>query len=204
MSIPQPTVFVVDDDTSFLRSLARLLRASGFDVATYPSATAFLAQLPENASGCVIVDLQMPGMSGIDLQDALQNTPNPLPLIFLSGQGDIPVSVRAMRHGAEDFLTKHAPQEALLDAVRRALVRHAREREQRERQQAVRARFEALTEREHEVLHLVLRGQLNKQIANHLGIHERTVKLHRTAITTKVGVPSVAELTRLAQEAGIL
>jgi FixJ family two-component response regulator len=203
MSIQEPTVFVVDDDTSFLRSLARLLRASGFVVVTYPSAAAFLAQLPEDAAGCVIVDLQMPGMSGIDLQDALLKTTNPLPLIFLSGHGDIPDSVRAMRHGAEDFLTKDVPKEALLDAVRRALVRHTREREQRARQQEVRARFDALTEREHEVLQHVLRGQLNKQIADDLGIHERTVKLHRTAITTKVGVQSVAELTRLAQEAGI-
>jgi FixJ family two-component response regulator len=203
MSIQEPTVFVVDDDTSFLRSLARLLRASGFVVVTYPSAAAFLTQLPEDAAGCVIVDLQMPGMSGIDLQDALLKTTNPLPLIFLSGHGDIPDSVRAMRHGAEDFLTKDVPKEALLDAVRRALVRHTREREQRARQQEVRARFDALTEREHEVLQHVLRGQLNKQIADDLGIHERTVKLHRTAITTKVGVQSVAELTRLAQEAGI-
>jgi FixJ family two-component response regulator len=198
----QPTVFVVDDDPSFLTSVARLFRASGFNAQTFPSALAFLSQLPGNAPGCVVVDLQMPGMSGAELQDALRQSSNPLPLIFLTGQGEIPDSVRAMRHGAEDFLTKRAPKEALLDAVRRALARNACEREERARLGGLRARFDALTDREREVLQHVLRGQLNKQIAGDLGIHERTVKLHRTAIMTKVGVQSVAELTRLAQEAG--
>jgi FixJ family two-component response regulator len=203
MSAAKPTVFVVDDDASFLTSVARLLRASGFDVMTFPSAAAFFSQLPNDAAGCVVADLQMPGMTGMELQDALMKTANPLPLVFLSGQGEIPDSVQAMRQGAEDFLTKRAPKEALLDAVRRALARDVREREQRTRLREVRARFGSLTEREREVLQHVLRGRLNKQIAGDLGIHERTVKLHRTAITTKVGVQSVAELTRLAQEAGL-
>jgi FixJ family two-component response regulator len=198
----QPTVFVVDDDPSFLTSVARLFRASGFNTQAFPSAPAFLSQLPGNAPGCVVVDLQMPGMSGAELQEALMKSSNPLPLIFLTGRGDIPDSVRAMRQGAEDFLTKRAPKEALLEAVRRALARNAREREERARLGGLRARFNALTDREREVLQHVLRGQLNKQIAGDLGIHERTVKLHRTAIMTKVGVQSVAELTRLAQEAG--
>lgn len=204
MSAGQPTVHVVDDDASFLRSVARLLKAAGFAVLTHPSAAVFLSRLPHDSAGCVIADLQMPGMSGIELQDALAKTANPLPLIFLTGQGEIPDSVRAMRHGAEDFLTKLAPGEAILDAVRRALARDVREREERTRRREVQARFDSLTERELEVLRHVLHGRLNKQIAGDLGIHERTVKLHRTAITTKVGVQSVAELTRLAQQAGLL
>jgi FixJ family two-component response regulator len=203
MPSPLATVFVVDDDASFLTSVARLLRASRIAVKTFPSAAEFLAQLPADAAGCVVVDLQMPRMSGLDLQASLATSGNPLPIVFLTGQGDIPSSVRAMRQGAEDFLTKRAPKEELLDAVKRALARDARERAERARVQGLRARFEALTGREHEVLQHVLRGQLNKQIAADLGIHERTVKLHRTAITTKLGVPSVAELTRLAQAAGL-
>ena len=139
----------------------------------------------------------MPGLSGLDLQAALAGSDNPLPVLFLTGHGDIPTSVQAMRLGAEDFLTKGAPRQALLDAVNRALARDAHERAERERLEEARARFATLTEREREVLEHVLRGQLNKQIAADLGIHERTVKLHRTAITNKVGVQSVAELTQL-------
>ena len=149
----------------------------------------------------MVADLQMPGLSGLDLQAALAASDNPLPVLFLTGHGDIPTSVHAMRLGAEDFLTKSAPREALLAAVDRALARDARERAERERVEAARARFATLTAREREVLEHVLRGQLNKQIAADLGIHERTVKLHRTAITNKVGVQSVAELTQLWMEA---
>lgn len=197
---PPPTVFVVDDDASFLAAVSRLLRAAGYSVKTFSSASEFLQSLPAAGPGCVVADLQMPGLSGLDLQAALAGTTNPLPVLFLTGHGDIPTSVRAMRLGAEDFLTKRAPKEALLDAVARALARDARERAERTRVQVSRARFEALTGREREVLQHVLRGQLNKQIAADLGIHERTVKLHRTALTTKLGVQSVAELTRLWME----
>ena len=200
---PPATVFVVDDDASFLAAVSRLLRATGHPVKTFSSASEFLQSLPAAGPGCVVADLQMPGLSGLDLQAALARTNNPLPVLILTGHGDIPTSVRAMRQGAEDFLTKRAPKEALLDAVKRALARDAHERAKRTRVQGLRARFDALTEREREVLQHVLRGQLNKQIAADLGIHERTVKLHRTAITTKLGVPSVAELTRLAQESGL-
>ena len=203
MSAPTPTVFVVDDDASFLAAVSRLLRATGHSVRTFPSAAEFLKDLPADGPGCVVADLQMPGLSGLDLQAALARSKNPLPVLFLSGHGDIPASVRAMRQGAEDFLTKRAPKEELIEAVKRALARDARERAERARIQGLRARFDPPTEREREVLQHVIRGQLNKQIAADLGIHERTVKLHRTAITTKLGVPSVAELTRLAQEAGL-
>ena len=200
---PPATVFIVDDDASFLAAVSRLLRATGHPVKTFSSASEFLQNLPAAGAGCVVADLQMPGMSGLDLQAALAKTNNPLPVLFLTGHGDIPASVRAMRQGAEDFLTKRAPKEALLDAVNHALARDARERAERARQETVRARFAALSPREIEVLKHVVQGKLNKQIAADLGIHERTVKLHRTAITTKLGVPSVAELTRLAQEAGL-
>jgi FixJ family two-component response regulator len=203
MNTISPTVHIVDDDASFRTAVSRLLRGSGFVVKTFPSAREFLAQRDADAAGCVVADLQMPGMNGLDLQAALARTHNPLPILFLTGQGDIPTSVRAMRDGAEDFLEKTAPKEKLLSAVKRALDRDTRERATRVRQRELRALFDALSEREREVLGHVVQGRLNKQIADDLGIHERTVKLHRTAITTKLGVPSVAELTRLTQEAGI-
>jgi FixJ family two-component response regulator len=197
-------VHIVDDDASFLTATSRLLRASGFAVKTFASADDFLTQRDGDAAGCVVADLQMPGMNGLELQEALARTRNPLPVLFLTGNGDIPSSVRAMRGGAEDFLTKTAPKAELLDAIRRAVTRDAREREERLRRREVCERFEALTEREREVLSHVVRGRLNKQIADDLGINERTVKLHRTSITTKLHAPSVAEITRLAHEAGLL
>jgi FixJ family two-component response regulator len=203
MSATEPIVQIVDDDPSFLAAASRLLRASGFAVKTFSSASNFLAHRDTDSPGCVVADLQMPGINGLDLQSALTRSRNPLPILFLTGHGDIPSSVRAMRGGAVDFLEKRAPKEKLLDAVRRALARDARERKDRARQRELRARFDTLSERELEVLSHVVQGRLNKQIAGDLGIHERTVKLHRTAITTKLGVSSVAELTRLTLEAGI-
>jgi FixJ family two-component response regulator len=203
MSAIAPTVQIVDDDPSFLVAASRLLRASGFAVKTFSSASDFLAQRDTDAPGCVVADLRMPKINGLDLQSALAQTDNPPPLLFLTGHGDIPSSVRAMRGGAVDFLEKRAPKEKLLDAVRRALARDSHERKERTRQRHLRSRFDALSKRELEVLAHVVQGRLNKQIAADLGIHERTVKLHRTAITTKLGVQSVAELTRLTDEAGI-
>jgi FixJ family two-component response regulator len=197
-----PVVHIVDDDPSFLTATSRLLKACGFEVLTFPSAGDFLRHHHPARAGCVVADLQMPGLSGLDLQAALAATSNPLPVLFLTGQGDIASTVQAMRGGAEDFLEKRAAKEHLLDAVRRALARDAREREGRARHDALRARLEALTQREREVLGHVVRGRLNKQIAADLGIHERTVKLHRTAITTKLCVRSMAELTLLVQQAG--
>lgn len=203
MSETAPIIHVVDDDVSFLTAISRLLRAKGLSVKTYSSAHEFLTQRDADAPGCVLADLRMPQMNGLDLQSALAQTPNPLPIVFLTGHGDISSTVRAMRGGAEDFLEKRAPKEMLLDAVTRALGRDSRERDARQRQRELRALFGKLTERELEVLSHVVRGRLNKQIAGDLNIHERTVKLHRTAITTKLKVQSVAELTRLTQEAGI-
>lgn len=202
MNADQPIVHVVDDDASFLTATARLLKASGFEVRTFCSAADFLQYYAVDAAGCVVADLRMPGLNGLGLQAALAATSNPLPVLFLTGQGDIASTVQAMRGGAEDFLEKRAPQEDLLDAVRRALARNARERAGRTRQGELRVRLDVLTLREREVLGHVVRGRLNKQIAADLGIHERTVKLHRSAITTKLGVRSVAELTLLVQQAG--
>lgn len=201
MNAPIPIVRIVDDDVSYLTAVARMLRASGFTVKTFASAAEFLARPELDVPGCVIVDLQMPELSGLDLQEALAREGQSLPVIFLSGHGDIATTVRAMRRGAEDFLTKRAPKEDLFDAIKRALDRDTCERASRARLKALRERFTALTPREREVLHHVVQGKLNKQIAYDLGIHERTVKLHRTSITTKLGVSSTAELTKLWMEA---
>jgi len=197
------TVFIVDDDQSFLRSVCRLLRAVGCTVETFASGQEFLARLTPELSGCVVCDLQMPELDGIELQAALNQTDNPLPIVFLTGQGDIPTTVRAMQSGAEDFLTKLAPKEKLLAAVQRALERNVRERRQRARQQELRVQFNELSERELEVLGHVVQGKMNKQIADDLNINLRTVKLHRTNITRKLKIQSVAELTRLTDEAGL-
>ncbi|HTY63775.1 MAG TPA: response regulator [Acidobacteriota bacterium] len=201
MNEPTPIIRIVDDDASFLKAIARTLRASGFAVKTFASAAEFLAQPELDIPGCVLVDLHMPGLNGLDLQEALAKDGHRLPVIFLTGHGDIPSTVQAMRRGAEDFLTKRAPKENLLDAVKRALDRNARERAGRAYLESLRARFAALTARELEVLQHVVQGQLNKQIAFDLGIHERTVKLHRTSFTTKLRVGSTAELTKLWMEA---
>ena len=201
MTEPEPVLYVVDDDASFLKAVARLLRAAGHRVRTFSKAEELLAQLAD-APGCVIADLQMPGVGGLELQGTMTRVGHALPVIFLSGQGDIPTTVRAMRQGAEDFLTKTTPKGELLAAVKRSLERDARQRAERDRVRALHTRLELLTPREREVLSHVVRGRLNKQIAGDLNIHERTVKLHRTAITTKLDLHSVAELTRFVQDAG--
>jgi FixJ family two-component response regulator len=197
-----PVVYLIDDDVSYLRAAARLLRVSGFQVAIHNSAAEFLASLKPELAGCVVTDLQMPGMDGMALQAALRDAGSLLTIVFVTGHGDIPTSVRAMRQGAEDFLTKNAPKADLLAAVNRALDRNAQRRAEHARVQALREPFAQLTEREREVLQHVLHGKMNKEIAADLSIHERTVKLHRTAITTKLRVHSVAELTHLAEAAG--
>lgn len=201
MSETLPEVHVVDDDASFLVAVARLLRAAGYSVRTFASTAEFLCELGD-AAGCVIADLRMPGMDGLDLQQALLRGRNVLPVIFLTGEGDIPSAVRAMRQGAEDFLTKSAPQADLFGAVERAIARDARQRAEGARWRELHALLDTLSPRERDVLQQVVRGRLNKQIAADLGINERTVKLHRTAITTKLHVRSVAELTQLVQAAG--
>jgi FixJ family two-component response regulator len=199
----ESTVHVVDDDESFLTAMSRLLRASGFLARTYSSAREFLAEPRADEPGCVLVDLHMPDLGGLDLQAQLAHAPYPLPVLFLTGHADTASTVRAMRGGAEDFLEKTAAKELVLDAVRRALARSGQEREQRSHREELRARFAAISAREREVLYQVLRGRLNKQIAGDLGIHERTVKVHRKSIMTKLSVRSVAALAQLSQEAGL-
>jgi len=198
-----PVVHIVDDDVSFLTAISRLLSANDFLVKTFSSGPAFLSHLQAAAPGCVISDLQMPGMSGLELQEALLRTGRVMPVIILTSKGDIPNSVHAMRNGAEDFLEKHASKEALFAAVHRALARAEKEIAAKERQRGQRERFDVLSVREMEVLGHIILGKLNKQVAAELDISERTVKFHRAAIVSKLKAPSVAELTLLAQEAGL-
>ena len=199
----RPVVHVVDDDASFLRSVTRLLRASGYEVAPFSSVEEFLQHRDPEAAGCVVTDLQMPRRSGLDLQDALAGSGKTLPVVFLTAKGDIPTTVRAMRAGAEDFLTKRAPKARLFAAIDRALQRQQREAVERQHAAASRRNLETLTERELQVLAGILRGLLNKQIADELGIAERTVKHHRTTLTQKLGVQSAAELALLVRDAGV-
>jgi len=196
-------VHLVDDDESHLRALARLLTAQGLPVRAYASGATMLQSLAADARGCVVADLDMPGMDGLDLQRALRDSGIRMPVVFLTGHGDIPSTVSAMREGAIDFLEKHAPSEKLIDAIHRALERDrldsARQAEADSRVQ----RFSRLTRRELEVLREVVKGLMNKQIAAALGVSERTIKMHRTAISQKVGVHSVAQLVTLAREAAL-
>ncbi len=203
MTTLPPVLHLVDDDPLFLAAIARLLKASGFAVKTFDSAATLLAGISPETEGCVIADLNMPGIGGLELQEALLQSGVKLPVIFLTGAGSIPSSVRAMRRGAEDFLEKCAPIGELIDAVRRALERDRRERSENEQRRQQRERFAELTPRERQVLEHVVRGRLNKQIADDLAIHERTVKLHRSAITSKLKVRTSAELARLVQVAGL-
>lgn len=204
MSDAAPVVFLVDDEEFSLKATARLLKAAGFSVRTFTSAAGLLGEVGPETSGCVVTDLQMPGLNGLELQQALAAAGCLLPVIFLSGHGDVPSSVRAMRIGAEDFIQKTAPAEDLLEATRRALERNALEVAAAAAHRRLGARLAALTPRELEVLLQVVRGRLNKQIAGDLGIHERTVKLHRTAVTTKLGLHSVAEMTSFCHSVGLL
>lgn len=197
------TVFIVDDDPSFLRGIERLLRSCGYATRCYESALDFAADHSPDAVGCVLADLRMPEMDGIALQRHLAKSSNPLPIVFLTGAGDIPTSVEAMRGGAEDFLVKTAAKEAIIDAVERALARDEEERRERRRRRALKQDVEKLTPREREVLRYVLRGLRNKQIAHEMAIDERSVKRHRTNLMAKVGVSSVAELVQFAVQAGL-
>lgn len=197
-----PVVHLVDDDESYLRASARMLTAQGFRVAAFSSASELLAAVSTDTRGCVVADLGMPDIDGLELQALLARVGVRLPLVFLSGQGDIPSTVRAIQRGATDFLEKRAPRDQLIAAVRRALARDAVEHEERERLAELKRRFNGLSRRELEVLREVLHGQMNKQIAASLGISERTVKLHRTSIKAKIGVNSAARLATLARDAG--
>lgn len=200
---PPPTVFVVDDYAPGRRSISRLLRTAGFAVAAFASAQEFLTQYDPQMLGCLVLDLAMPAVSGLELQSILAEKGSLLPIIFLTAHGDIPKSVQAMKHGASDFLTKPVNDEDLLGAVRVAIEKNrGLWREQAELSE-IRARLSTLTPREREVLEYVVAGKLNKQIAANLGTVEQTVKVHRAHVMEKMKVQSLAELVRLTQRCGI-
>ena len=198
-----PTVFVVDDYAPVRSSISRLLRAAGFAVAGFASAGDFLAQYDPGVCGCLVLDLAMPAVNGLELQRILEKTGSLLPIIFLTGHGDIPKSVQAMKHGASDFLTKPVNDEDLLAAVRVAIEKDRALRQEQAELSEIRARLATLTPREREVLEYVVAGKLNKQIAGDLGTVEQTVKAHRAQVMEKMRVRSVAELVRLTQRCGI-
>ncbi len=193
-----PTVYLVDDDPSVRRALSRLLRSAGYHAEQFGSAEEFLLRRGNfpDAPGCAIIDLKLPGLDGLELQETIGKQVEPLPVIFLTGHGDIPTSVRAMKRDAVDFLTKPVCAEDLLSAVQRALIGDAEAREVRRQKQELSARYEKLTPREREVLALIVRGFLNKQVAFELGTSERTIKAHRAQIMVKMQVDSLAELVR--------
>jgi FixJ family two-component response regulator len=194
-----PIIHVVDDDESFRTALVRLLRAANYEVRTYANAGDFLLRPPEAAPGCILLDVRMPGPSGLTLQEALLAQPEPLPVIFLSGHGDVPTAVRAMKSGAVDFLTKPVERKALLEAIERALARDAQARAARQRLRAWRNRYNGLTAREVEIFERVVSGKMNKEIADELGAAERTIKAHRANVMEKMEAGSVAELVQIAE-----
>jgi FixJ family two-component response regulator len=197
------TVFLVDDDPSILRALTRLLRASGHPVSAFRSPRDFLAHHDAAVPGCVVLDLAMPGLNGLELQGALAAAGCQRPIVFLSGHGDVPSSVRAMKAGAVDFLTKPVSEENLLAAIQRAIERDCLMRRARAELQAIGERLNRLTPREREVLQHVVTGQLNKQIAADLGTVEKTVKVHRSRVMEKMGVRSLADLVRITERIGL-
>jgi FixJ family two-component response regulator len=203
MTDGKPTVFLVDDDPGVLKGMSRLLRARGYDVRSYASPQAFLAGHDSAVPGCAVLDVAMPGLDGLALQQALTDSGAHRPVIFLTGKGDIPTSVRAMKAGAIDFLTKPVSSDVLLEAIARAEKTDAEARRHRAELAAIEAKLATLTPREREVLTHVVAGRLNKQIAGDLGTVEKTIKVHRSRMMEKLGVRTVADLVRLAEKAGV-
>jgi FixJ family two-component response regulator len=196
-------VYVVDDDESVRRSLARLIRSVGLSVETFPSGQAFLEHKLPDRPACLILDLKLPGPSGLDLQTALGETQPTIPIIFITGHGNIPASVRAMKGGALDFLQKPFSSQDLLESVRRGLAGSRQARAEAAERAAIQRRLDTLTGREREVLSLVVRGNLNKQIAAELGAAEKTIKVHRGRMMKKMAAGSVADLVRMTQTLGL-
>ncbi len=195
-----PIVFVIDDDESMRRALERLLRSDGLPVETFGAASEFIGRPLPDRPACVVLDLRMPGLSGLEVQESLARAGREIPIIFISGYADVPSSVRALKAGAFDFLQKPFSDQQLLDVIHEALERDRTGRRQRAERDAARERFATLTPRERDVLRLVLRGLLNKQIAAELGISEKTVKFHRGRVMDKTQAGSVAELVRQAEK----
>ena len=196
-------VFLVDDDVGVLKALSRLLRAKGYEIRSYASPQEFLAQHDATVPGCAVLDVAMPGLDGLALQQSLTAGDSHRPVIFLTGKGDIPTSVRAMKAGAVDFLTKPVNDEDLLGAIAQAEEQDMRSRQSRAELASIQAKVTTLTPREREVLTHVVAGRLNKQIAGDLGTVVKTIKVHRSRMMEKLGVRTVADLVRMAEKAGI-
>jgi FixJ family two-component response regulator len=198
-------VHVVDDDDSFRTAMERRLKLAGYEVATYNSAQQLLDRLPDqDEPGCILLDVRIPGLSGPELQGRLNELGSTLPIVFLTGHADTPTTVRTIKAGAEDFLTKPVESEHLLRTIERALARHATVRGERHRIEEMQALVAALTPRERQVFDLVVRGKLNKQIAHELGTTERTIKAHRHQVMEKMRAQSLAELVSAAERLGLL
>lgn len=199
---PSPVVFIVDDDLSMREALTDLFRSMRFDAEAFESATAFMETANFSRPGCILLDVRLPGVSGLDFQVQLERIGSRMPIIFMTGFGDIPMSVRAMKAGAVDFLTKPFKDQDILDAVSAAMERDSARRQQTAQSEAVASLADSLTPREREVMGAVVKGLMNKQIAFELGISEVTVKLHRGNVMRKMEVRSVAELVRKAEMLG--
>ncbi|MDH2385001.1 response regulator [Bradyrhizobium sp. CER78] len=198
-------VHVVDDDTSFRTAIERRLKLAGYDVVTYASAQDLLDRLPNNhLSGCILLDVRIPGLSGPELQSRLIELGSTLPIVFLTGHADTATTVKAIKAGAEDFLTKPVASELLIDAIERAMARQTVALSQRRKLDTLHALVSTLTPREHQVFELIVRGKINKQIAYELGTTERTVKAHRHQVMEKMQVQSLAELVSIAERLGVL
>jgi FixJ family two-component response regulator len=203
MNEDNPIVFVVDDDRSIRESLSNLIRSVGLNVQTFASAQEFLISQRPQASSCLVLDVKLPGLSGLDLQQELAKVDVPIPIIFITGYGDIPMTVQAMKAGAVEFLTKPFRDQDLLDAIHQALEHDRRARHRRAKTEKLRSRYSSLTPREREVMALVVVGLLNKQIAGELGTSEASVKVHRQHVMEKMGASSLADLVRMADRLGI-
>jgi len=203
-STPAPVIHVVDDDASFLTAVGILLNAHGYRTSLHRSATELLDTPPLDELACILLDVQMAGLSGPQLQQRLVALSCRLPIVFITGHGDIPTTVQTIKAGADDFLTKPVSQEKLLGAVDRAIARHRQIREGDGRIAAMRSLVSSLTPREREVFNLLVRGQVHKQIAHALGISERTVKMHRHGLMQKLQIRSLAELAVIAERLGLL
>nr|ADE62389.1 styrene response regulator [Pseudomonas sp. LQ26] len=196
----KPTVFVVDDDVSVREGLRNLLRSAGFEVETFDSALTFLDQRRPEQHGCLVLDMRMPGMTGMELQEELGLISDGIPIVFITAHGDIPMTVRAMKAGAIEFLPKPFEEQALVDAVEQGLQLDAARRRERATHDELERLFSGLTPREHQVLQLTIRGLMNKQVAGELGIAEVTVKVHRHNIMQKLNVRSLANLVHLVEK----
>jgi len=200
---PVPVVYVVDDDPDVLKAIERLLESAGHKVVAFPSPQQFLERFDPDAAGCLVLDLAMPGLSGLELQGRLEQQASHLPIVFLTGRGDIAASVQAMKHGASDFLTKPVDDALLIATIRDALARDRALRPARIERERIAKRLATLTERERQVLEHIVAGRLNKQIAADLGTVEKTIKYHRANLMRKMGVRVVADLVKLAERAGV-